>query len=46
MTRDSLVRLSDAEKARLDRVRRNVFNSDSVPYGEVVDHLARHELDD
>lgn len=39
MAREQKIRLSDSEKEALDRVRKEMFHTDEVPYGTVVEHL-------
>lgn len=43
-TRVNNVRVSDEEKALLDEARKLIFKSESVPYGEVIEHLARRYI--
>lgn len=37
--REQTIKVSDAEKESLDDVRKEIFGSDSVPYGEVIQEL-------
>lgn len=37
--RSNTIRVSDSEKEALDEARRQIFGSDSVPYGEVIKKL-------
>jgi len=39
MAREQKIRLSDGEKEELDRIRQQVYDTDEVPYGAVVQHL-------
>jgi hypothetical protein len=37
--RENTIKVSDGEKEQLDRARDDIFGSDSVPYGEVIEAL-------
>lgn len=39
MARDTTIALSEDEKESLDSVRDDIFGTDEVPYGTVVEHL-------
>lgn len=38
--RENTIKVSDSEKETLDAIREDVFGSQSVPYGEVIQYLA------
>jgi hypothetical protein len=46
MTRDSTVRVSDREKDELDAARDDIFGTDEVPYGVVVQALVDEHFED
>lgn len=37
--REQTIKVSESEKESLDNVRKDIFGSDSVPYGEVIQAL-------
>lgn len=43
--REYTLRVSEEEKQSLNEVREEIFESDSVPYGEVIDKLVEEYYD-
>lgn len=46
MARNSTIAVSNEEKEKLDNIRDNIFGTDEVPYGVVINHLIESYSDD
>jgi hypothetical protein len=46
MSRESTVRVSDGEKESLDVAREDIFGTDEVPYGTVIQALVDNYFED
>jgi len=44
--RNTTIAVSDDEKDRLDTTRREMFETDEVPYGVVIEQLTETYIDD
>lgn len=45
MARENTVKVSDEEKEALDAAREDIFGTDEVPYGTVVQRLVDYHFD-